>query len=136
MTRENIAKIEEALVFFGIDSITEIGDHYTRDDAKAIAKHTDLDWIDVMIYLNDRGRDIQNFYRVEKYVAKIDKWFDYCTLPEEDVKILIKGYKRDRDKTYCYIGDCDAIDAIAGVYTRKGTGNMFTVVYEYGIERR
>lgn len=135
MTKKEIRKIEDALVFFGIDSITEIGDHYTRDDAEAIAKYTDLDFIDVMIYLNDRGRDIQNYYRVEKYIAKIDKWFDYCTLPEEDVKILIKGYKRDRDKTYCYIGDCDTIDEMAGVYTRKGTGNMFTVVYEYGIER-
>lgn len=141
MTKENINKIEKALVFFGIDNVgydmfgEPNGDFYTLEDAKAIAKHTDLDWVDVMTYLNDRGRDIINYYRVEKYEAKIDKWFDYCTLPEEDVKALIKGYKKDLDKTCCYIGDVDSLEEMEGVYTRKNTLNMYTVVYEYGVER-
>lgn len=135
MTKKDIKKIEDALVFFGIDSITEIGDCYTRSDAETIAEHTGLDFVDVMIYLNDRDRDILNYYKVEKFEAKIDRWLDYGPLPEDDVKAIIKGYKRNRDLTYCYIGDCDSIDDMSGVYTRKGTGNMYTVVYEYGIER-
>lgn len=60
-------------------------------------------------------------YRVEKCTGD-GKWLDYGTMCIEDVKLIIRGYKRDTLGAELF-GD----DGISGMYTRKGTMNFYTV---------
>lgn len=62
-------------------------------------------------------------YKVEKYIAENDRWLDYGSMPAEDVKLVVKGYKRTEDA----LGKTLATDEITGMYMRKGTMNFYTV---------
>lgn len=64
-------------------------------------------------------------YKVEKYIAENDKWLDYGSMPAEDVKLVVKGYKKlnSEEKLLKMV----STDEIAGMYTRKGTMNFYTV---------
>lgn len=82
--------------------------------------------------------NILSYYRVEKFEAKIDKWIGYGRLPEEDVKAVLKGYGKNRDWTDKFFSEYirENGEDLTGIYTRKGTGNMFYVEFDYAIERR
>lgn len=71
-------------------------------------------------------------YRVQKYEDKNDRWLDYGPLPLEDVVLVVKGYKREEPNTGDefldnYLKELNT-DDIAGMYSRKGTGNFYEVI--------
>ena len=66
---------------------------------------------------------MEKSYRVEKYIQG-KGWLGYGSLPEADVKEVIKGYKKNAKLTMTFYKNADPVE---GVYTRKGTTNMFQV---------
>ena len=64
------------------------------------------------------------YYRIEKHLDKKNIWLDYGPLPEEDVKAVLKGYKRNDLLSELVSKEWSGL---AGAYTRKGTLNFYTV---------
>ena len=62
-------------------------------------------------------------YRVKKYVQG-KGWLDYCSMPEAEVRAIIRGYKKNPKLTQTFFKNADHVE---GVYTRKGTTNMYEV---------
>ena len=64
------------------------------------------------------------YYRVEKHEGRANRWLDYGTMCIEDVKLIIKGYRKNTDPdAMALFGD----DELEGMYIRKGSSNFYSV---------
>lgn len=66
-----------------------------------------------------------NTYRLEKFDAKSNKWLDYGQLTRNDVKAIIKGYRKSTNPEAMIFFSNE--DDFEGMYIRKGTQTFYTV---------